>query len=1046
MRVTGLLPALLAVAGAVAAPLTAQDTVHVVVAATTDVHGRAYHWDYVTDAEAPWGLTRVGTVLDSLRARYPGRVVVVDAGDLIQGSPFATYFATVRATEPHPVVDAMNQLRYDAAAPGNHEFNFGMDVWERALRSARFPFVAGNVVRLPGGEPVLPAWTAVERGPVRIGIAGFTTPGVMVWDREHVRGRVRVTPILPAADRVLSEMGTRGLDLRIVAIHSGMDGPSSYDTTGVGAENVAAALARLPVAPHLVVVGHSHRTMTDSVLQGVHFLQPEPWARSVAVAHVLLVAERPAGGQRAAPRYRVARITGEQIPLADVRPSPQLTHHLAPHHDAVLAWTRAPLARAEGNWSARFARAEDTPLIDWINAVQRAASGAELSATAAFNPDAGLGREVRLADLAGVYPYENTLRAVRIDGARLKAYLERAAAYFKVSGGGSVVINDSIPGYNYDIVSGVDYVIDLTRPVGSRIRQLSRNGRLVTAADTFTLALNSYRQSGGGGFTMLAGLPVVYDRDENIRDLLAAHARRAGVLRAADFFEPSWRIIPDGAREAVRWQFAPPAAAATDTVELRVIGMNDLHGALQVTTPEFAGGRPVGGVAVLAAWMDTLALRCGCPTVRIDAGDQMQGTPVSSWVRGRSAVEALNALRLDAAAIGNHEFDWGIDTLQARLQQARYPWLAANIRSADGGGVPAWARPWTLLERAGVRVAVIGVTLEGTSTSANPDLVAGLRFEDPAAAVRRVLPAVRAADPDFVVVAAHEGAFCDSTCEGNVVAMARALDAGSVDLIVSGHTHSRVNTVVNGIPIVQAYARGSALDVVDFVRRADGSRLVRAQVLTAWADSVTPDTAIARIVARYAAETARQAGRPVARLRFAMPREPDGEYALGQLVADAFRNVTRADVALINNSGIRRDLPGGRVTYGELFEVQPFGNRLVTLEVPGAVIVDVLEHALREERPAAHVSGLTVEWDPRRPPGERVREVRLADGNRLRPDRIYTLAVPDFLAAGGSGYAMLARRTARPTAWTDIEALELYLRRLPEPVEVAGGDRFRARQ
>ena len=1026
-------------------PAAAQDTVQVVIVATTDVHGRAYHWDYVADREAPLGLTRVATVVDSLRRRYPDRVVLLDAGDLIQGNPFATYFATVRSPVPHPVVDALNFLRYDAATPGNHEFNFGIETWERALISAQFPFVSGNVYREPGGSLVLPADTAIRRGPVRIGIAGFTTPGAMVWDRENLRGRLRVAPIVPEAERVLAEMAADGVDLRIVVIHSGLDGPSSYDTAGVGAENVAAQLAGLPAAPHLVVVGHSHRRMADSVLRGVHFIQPEPWAQSVAVAHVVLVTDRRTGGPADRTRYRVARIRGEHVPLAGVAPNPQLTHHLDPLHAEVRTWVATPLAQAQGDWSVRYARAEDTPLIDWINAVQARVTGAGLSSTAAFNTGGGFRGAVRLRDIAGIYPYENTLKAVRIDGARLKAYLEQSAAYFRSWTPGGPVVNDSVPGYNYDMVSGVEYVIDLSRSPGARILQLTHRGRLVTAADTFTLALNNYRQGGGGGFDMLAGLPVVYDRGENVRDLLAAHARATGTLSADAHFRPSWRIVPDEAREAVRRHFAPPVSPETDTTILRVIGLNDLHGALQSHTPGFANGRAVGGAAVLAAWMDTLAARCACPTVRLDAGDQLQGTPVSSWVHGRSTVEALEALRLDAAAIGNHEFDWGIDTLEARLRQADYPWLAANIRTADGSGVPAWAEPWTMIARAGLRIAVIGVITPRTSTSANPELVAGLRFEDPAVAVRRLLPTIRAEGPDFVVVVAHEGAFCDAACDGPIIDMARSLDSGAVDLIVSGHTHSRVNTVVNGIPVVQAFANGTALDVVDFVRRADGSRIVRAEIVTTWADSVTPDPAVQRIVERYASEIAGLARRPITNLRFALPREDDGEYALGRLIADGFRNVARSDVALVNNSGIRDGLPGGEVTYGQLFQVLPFGNSLVTLQVPGALLRDVLEHALRGDRPAAHVSGITVRWDPRRRAGDRVREVRFADGSRLRNDRIYTLAVQDFIAAGGSGYAMLVPQERAGPGMTDFEAVELYLRRLPRPVEVRGaGDRFQA--
>ncbi len=544
-----------ALLGLAAPHAAAQDTVRVVVVATTDVHGRAFHWDYVRDREAPGGLTRVATVVDSLRQQYPGGVVVLDAGDLIQGNPFATYFATERPVTPHPVVDALNAVGYDAATLGNHEFDFGLDVLARATGSAAFPIVSGNIYRLPRDTFAYQPYTVLRRGDVRIAVTGFTTPGTMVWDRAHVSNRVLVRRILPAAERVVALPAVASADLRIVLAHTGFGGPSSYDTTGVGAENVAAGLAALSVRPHLVVVGHTHRSVRDTLIRGVHFLQPPAWARGVAVVHVWLV--RGSGSaERGAGTYRVARVVGEQVMLDGVRPDPSVTRRLDIHHGAVQSWAATPLARLEGDWSAQYARAQDTPLIDFINELQRRRAGAQLSATAAFDPSVGLGRgEVRLRDVAGVYPYENTLKAVRISGAGLKEYLERSARYFRTYRPGESMIDPRIPGYNFDMVSGVEYVIDLTRPAGQRIRQVTHRGQLVRPDDVFILALNNYRQSGGGGFEMLAGLPVVYDQGESIRDLLVEYLRQVETLRASDFYRPSWQIIPPEAAAGVRATF-----------------------------------------------------------------------------------------------------------------------------------------------------------------------------------------------------------------------------------------------------------------------------------------------------------------------------------------------------------------------------------------------------------------------------------------------------------------------------------------------------------
>jgi 2',3'-cyclic-nucleotide 2'-phosphodiesterase/3'-nucleotidase len=534
----------------------AQDSTQVVVVATTDVHGRVTHWDYETDREAPWGLTRAATALDSLRRLYPDRVVLVDAGDLIQGNPFATFFATVEPMDPHPVVDALNALGYDAGVVGNHEFNFGVDLLTRVMAGATYAVISGNVYGLPRDTLVFQRVAVFQRGGVRVGVAGFTTPGVMVWDRANARGRVRVRPILPEVAPSMARLAEGGAELKIAVLHSGLGGPSSYDTTGVGEENEAWRLAVQPDRPQLVVVGHSHGRIVDSVINGVHFIQPEPWAQSLAVAHVSLVRENT---PRAGPGpWRVTRIRGEQIPLAQVPPHPGLVRRLDQAHERVRVWAGAALGTVDEHWSARFARAQDTPIIDFVNEVQRRVSGAQLSATAAFNTEAAFAPgAVRLRDVAALYPYENTLKVVRIDGATLARYLEKSAAYYHQFPGDGRIVDASIPGYNFDIVAGVSYAIDLSRPVGSRIVQLTYQGRLVQATDTFTLALNHYRQGGGGGYDMLSGLPVVSDSDASIRDVLVDWIRRARVLRTTDYFTDSWRIIPPEAAARARQAFEP---------------------------------------------------------------------------------------------------------------------------------------------------------------------------------------------------------------------------------------------------------------------------------------------------------------------------------------------------------------------------------------------------------------------------------------------------------------------------------------------------------
>jgi len=1025
------------------APSGAVDSAHVLIVATTDVHARALGWDYVRDQAAPGGLSRAATILESLRAQYPNQVVAVDAGDEIQGNPFGAYFGR-SGTRPNPVVDAFNALALDAATPGNHEFNFGVDVLRAAAADASYPFVSANIWR--GDSLLFPAMTVVQRGGVRIGITGLTTPGVMVWDARAVRaGNVRVRPIAGSAATALARLDQANVDVRVVLIHSGLGEPSSYDTAGVGPENDAAVLAATAHHPDLVVVGHTHKEMRDSVIGGVHFVQPKYWAQSLSVVHIWLARAAGDSVHRVPPgKWRITGIRADLVPLATVPELPRFTKRLELAHERARAWAGEPLGTAGPGFGARLGRAQDTPLIDFINAVMRRRAGTDLAATADFDLDAGLpDGAVRLRDIAGIYPYENTLIGLKITGLQLKQYLEHSATYYRTYRPGAPIVRDDVPGYNFDVVGGATYQIDLTRPEGDRVLGLAVRGRAVVPQDSFTIALNSYRAAGGGGYAMLKGARVVYDQNESIRDLLADEVRRVGNVSSQAYFTPGWEILPP-AGAAVVAAFTPtgrPAASEPDSTLLRVLSINDFHGALLGRTWEWSHDRPVGGAAVLRTWLDSLAAECGCTSVRLDAGDEMQGTPISNFTFGRTSIAALNGLGIDAAAVGNHEFDWSVDTLRARMGEAHYQFVAANITDS-AGAIPAWVEPWTVISRDRVKVAVIGVASPSTGTTTDPHNVRGLVFGDPAAAVRRVLPQVRGS-ADFVVVLAHAGAVCDSGgCHGEVVDLAQGLDSGSVDLIVGGDTHRIVHTVMHGIPVVEAGSSGSGIGVADFVRRG-ARREVRLRVETPFADQVTPNAALAAAVEKSRRRVDSLTNRTVATLQVALVRDGD-EYGLGRLVADAYRNMGKADVGLINNGGIRADLPGGPVSYGALFQVSPFQNRLVRVSLSGLDLRGVLEHALAGGAPAAHVAGIEVWFDPRKPVNQRITKLRLLNGRDVEAARTYTIAVPDFLADGGSGYDLLKGRPRVDAGWVDLEAVIAYLNVIRSPVVAPADVRFHA--
>jgi 2',3'-cyclic-nucleotide 2'-phosphodiesterase (5'-nucleotidase family) len=1019
--------------------------VDLVIATTTDVHGRVTAWDYYANApDAVRGLTRAATIVDSVRGANPGRVILLDGGDLLQGNPLAYVAAKVSSNRTNPIIGAMNAMHYDASAIGNHEYNYGVPYLDSAVSQARFPFLSANTYKLgPDGAHAYRPWTIVERAGLKVGVVGATTPGVTLWDAQNIQGRLRFGDIIPAVRQAAQEVRSAGADIVLVTVHSGLNEPSSYDTvtTGVPSENVAARIAREVPGIDLVLYGHSHKEVRGTTIGQTLLIQPKNWATSVDVAHLLV--SRSSGG------WRVTEKRSDLVQSAGHAENPAVLAATQEVHRETVAYVTTPIGTTAERWTADSARVKDTPLIDFILETERKAAGSDLASTAAFSTEASMGPgPITIARVAQLYPYDNTLRAVRITGKQLRDYLEFSSRYYRTvpSPTSPLETDPQIPGYNFDIVSGVDYVIDVSKPVGYRVIRLDYKGAPVRDTDSFTMALNNYRQTGGGGYAMLSGAPVVYDKQQEIRQLLIDEAKRLGTLRQVDYFTPNWQLVrgpgleihegagparpPVGALPVVQPPFAP------GTRFLRIIATNDFHGALE-PRPDAAGVRR-GGAAYVAAAIDRARRECApdCETLLLDAGDLFQGTPASNLSYGRPVVDYYNRMGYAASAVGNHEFDWGTDTLRARMRQAKFGFFAANVRYTDGRDVP-WIRNDTVVTRGRTRIGIIGLSTVSTPTTTRAANVAGLRFDDPTPIVDSIGTALRKRGANFIVVIAHAGAFCDrngaAACSGEIIDLARKITT-KVDAIVSGHTHTLVNTVVNGIPIVQARSSGRAIDVLDVALDASAGTPLRHEVREIASDTLKPVPAIDSIVQRAVALVAPLVNRHVATIPTTLARQGP-QYPLGNLIADAQRWAGKGDVAIMNNGGIRTELRAGDATYGSLFEIQPFGNVLYSLTMTGCQLRGLLEAMLSKSPVDDHVSGLTIRYDPSKPKGSRIVSVAMADGAPMSDARSYNVIVNDFLATGGEGYNAGGRATAsKPLNIVDLDALIDYLRTLPAPI------------
>ena len=554
------------------------------VLGTTDLHGNVYNWDYFKDATYSdskgnhVGLAKAATLIQAVRAeRGADTCVTLDAGDTIQGTPLAYYYARIdpiTGGSKHPMAEAMNLVGYDAAALGNHEYNYGLDTLHTFESQLNFPLLSANSVDWDSGQPVFRPYvikTIQVPGskPIRVGILGLVTPGVAIWDKANVEGRVRFPGIVEQAKIFVPQLKAAGADVVIVSAHSGADTSSSYGDALPYPENASTLLAEQVPDIDAILVGHAHREIPQRLVTNAQTGRPvllsEPlyWGMRVTVMDLDLHKVR---GQ-----WRVASSSATTLNSNTVPEDAEIAALLRSSHETVRAYVNSVIGTCTEAMSASTSRYEDTAAMDFINLVQAETVKASLVGTAGeglpvlsiaapFNKNAAIpAGDVTVRDVAGLYIYDNTLLGIVLTGAQIKDYLEHSAGYFKPVPGPGTYPADAVtnavtpnapngtPDYNYDIMGGLDarltYDIDLTKDVGARVANLAYAGSAIDLDGRFVVAINNYRQSGGGSFPHVTTAPVVYNRQVEIRQLIIDWVTAHGVVDPPSFASIDWRLV-----------------------------------------------------------------------------------------------------------------------------------------------------------------------------------------------------------------------------------------------------------------------------------------------------------------------------------------------------------------------------------------------------------------------------------------------------------------------------------------------------------------------
>ncbi|MGC3986648.1 MAG: bifunctional 2',3'-cyclic-nucleotide 2'-phosphodiesterase/3'-nucleotidase [Pseudorhodoferax sp.] len=615
------------------------------VLATTDLHNNVRSYDYFKLAADPsYGFERTATLVRQARSEF-ANTLLVDNGDTIQGTALADYEAVVdpiACTQQHAMYKAMGALRYDAGTLGNHEFNYGLPFLNQVLGGGMdvdgidaslacagpgFAMVLANVRSTRSGLPLVKPYAVLERTlqarradgtavalPIRIGVIGFTTPGILNWDKRFLEGKVGVEGAVEAATRYIPEVRAQGADIVVALLHGGMDASTRY---APGMENPGRYVAQVAGIDALVM-GHQHGVFPDrgarpaytqagvdntaGTVYGVPAVMPSSWGKALGVIELALRWD----GQRwsvdkAASRSALRNIQTQASPARYVAVDASIAPLVEAPHQATIADVQQPIGSTDFRMSTLFADVGDPGAIQIVNAAQQRyvaayiqanlpqyASLPVLSVSAPFKSgfqgpgdytDVAAGA-LAIYNAADLYLYPNTVYAVKVDGADIRQWLEAAARRFNridPAATAEQALISSFPGYNFDMFTTPDiqYEIDVTQAQGSRIRNLTYLGQPIDPAQEFVIATNNYRATSGAGFVpKLDGSATVWASPDTNRDVLIDHIRaHPAVTRARDGAARSWRFTRVTTAGPVVFSAAPGALSVARDAGLSNISL-----------------------------------------------------------------------------------------------------------------------------------------------------------------------------------------------------------------------------------------------------------------------------------------------------------------------------------------------------------------------------------------------------------------------------------------------------------------------------------------
>jgi len=532
---------LLAIVLTILSPITAygqNDRVTLTILGTSDIHGALTSWGYEDNKDNQnAGLVRIAGLYDQVIKENPN-TILIDSGDTIQGTILTDDIYNLDYDSPHPIIELMNAIPYTSMTLGNHEFNFGLDLIHKINEEANFPILSANIYNKSDGSNFMTPYIITEVGELRVAILGLTVPSIPRWDGPHVQD-LEFRHMAEEARKYVDMINEEGADVIIVSAHAGLE--SRYEEDGADAAKYI--LETVPEI-NVLAIGHDHRAIAEE-MNGILVGAPAAGSRGNDVTRFDLTLENQNGV------WTVVEQSVKNIPLSSVEPSERAAQIAEEAHQRTLNFLSDVIGYASGDFHPESevpgiptAQIMDTAVIDLINEVQLKYTGADVSAAALFRNDSNIKEgPITYSDIFGIYRFPNTLYGVEVTGAELKEFMEWSASYFNTYTEGDVTISfdPNVRAYNYDMFAGVEYNIDISRPAGERIVNLTFNGNPIEDDQILKLAVNNYRFGGLQNMGLISREEYFKSDPVSLRSLIRDYIKEQGTIDPV--VDNNWSII-----------------------------------------------------------------------------------------------------------------------------------------------------------------------------------------------------------------------------------------------------------------------------------------------------------------------------------------------------------------------------------------------------------------------------------------------------------------------------------------------------------------------